>query len=174
MATKQAYVEFWEAVGSMRANLLTADDWETSYSATFFSALTLEERLSFSHIAESVIWIGIEAKPTTCAAADHRNRVYAVFGYRECAASMAQVAGLEPDIFLLIDLSEFMNLIFFLVKMAPKYKNRLPIYVGGNQNVRTWILNRSPENRVARYLTRLINRLEVEYQFTLRHSTCPR
>lgn len=41
------------------------------------------------------------------------------------------------------------------------------MYVGDNQNVRTWISNRAPKNRIARYLTRILNRLEVDNKFTM-------
>lgn len=52
---KQAYVEFWEAIEAMRVNLRTSEDWQTSYSATFHSVLSLEERVAFTGIADSVI-----------------------------------------------------------------------------------------------------------------------
>ena len=31
----------------------------------------------------------------------------------------------------------------------------------------TWIANRTPKNRVARYLTRLLNRLAMEFSFAI-------
>lgn len=55
MLMKQAYVEFWEAIESMRANLLPSEDWETSYSSTSHSVLAMEGRLAFTSVADSVI-----------------------------------------------------------------------------------------------------------------------
>ena len=39
--------------------------------------------------------------------------------------------------------------------------------MGGSRNVRIWIQNRAPKDRVARYLTRIVNRMEVEFGFSI-------
>ena len=164
---KHAYMEFWESIESLRTNLLTPLDWGAAYTSTFLDVLTIEERLSFADLNENVVWLGSDATPETCAAIDHTRDLYCIFDYRGRADYLAGITGLPVGDFHLIDLAEYMSLICFLIAESGRYRGKLVIYAGDNTNVRTWVLNRAPKNRIARYLTRLLNRLEVEIGFTI-------
>ena len=138
-----------------------------SYTSTFLGVLTIAERLSFLDFRSNVVWVGSDATPTTCAAVGHSNRLYTIFDYEACSVYFSSVAGLPEGDFHLIAMAEYMSLICFLIAVSARYAGRAVLYVGDNANVRTWIMNRSPKNRIARYLTRLLNRLEVERGFTI-------
>ena len=116
---KQAYVEFWEMIESLRVNLSTPGDWSAAYTSTSLNVLTIEERLSFADIRHSVIWIGSDATPTACASVGHFRKLDTVFEYHQCTEYLAQLAGLPRNDFQLIALAEFMRVICFLLKVAP-------------------------------------------------------
>ena len=164
---KQAYLEFWESIECLRINLSTPEVPGVAYTAPFHSVLALDELLSFDSVLSSVVWLGSDATPTTCASVDHTHMTYTVFRYEVCVDYLESITGLERSHFILIALAEYMSVICFLLVMGPRYRGRQVIHVGDNQNVRTWITNRAPKNRIARYLTRLLNRMESEYGFAV-------
>ena len=118
---KHSHMEFRETSESPLATLLTPIKWSTSYSPTFLSVMSLEERLSFADFRANVIWVGSDATPTTCAAVDHYRRLYTIFDYQKCIGYLTNLTGIPPGDFQLIALAEYMSLICFLIKVADRY-----------------------------------------------------
>ena len=62
---KQAYVDFWDSLGTIRVHLLTGDSLSQSYTTAYSNVLSLEELLSFPESRERLVWLGADATPIT-------------------------------------------------------------------------------------------------------------
>ena len=80
---------------------------------------------------------------------------------------MADITGLPESDFELIAVSEFLSLVCFLCDRGAAYLGKILAYVGDNTNVVTWVKYRRPGNRVAQFLVRCLNRLEIEFEFQI-------
>ena len=68
------------------------------------------------------------------------------------------------------DIISIMELLAFVVlacHQRSRWDGELVLYVTDNANVRSWLHKRSPGNRVASLLVRLVQRLEAEANFTV-------
>ena len=68
---------------------------------------------------------------------------------------------------MLIALAEFMSILCLVIARTSSYKRKILDYAGDNQNVVGWVKFRRPKNRVAQYITRILNRLESEHDCVL-------
>ena len=68
---------------------------------------------------------------------------------------------------MLIALAEFMSILCLVIARTSSYKRKILDYSGDNQNVVGWVKFRRPKNRVAQYITRILNRLESEHDCVL-------
>ena len=108
---KQAYIDFWDSLETMRIHLLTGTSISQSYSSSYSRVLTLEELLSFPDVQPNVIWLGSDATPTQCSAVDYTDRIFTCFSYTFCVNFMSSLTGLPDRDFLLIALGEYLSLI---------------------------------------------------------------
>ena len=97
---------------------------------SFLNVLPLGERPSFGSVSSSVVWLGGDAAPAVCAAVDRARKTYMVFGFPFRAECLDGLAGLGLHDFQMIAHAEYLNIIFFLILVARKYKNRLVLYMG--------------------------------------------
>ena len=164
---RQAYLDFWTSVETIRIHMSTASYWSNTYTTDMAGALSLEERLSFPDVGEKLVWVGSDSTMTQCAAVDYTNHKGTVFSFKECLLKLAEMTGLPESDFELIALSEFISFLCFLCERGPHYKGKILAYVGDNTNVVTWIKFRKPGNRVAQFFARCLNRLEIEFNFTI-------
>ena len=163
---KQTYFEFGETMEVLRINTSDTKWWGESYSASFNGALTLPDRMSFNTERGRAVWLGSDATLDNCAAVDHTNRTFTVFEVSGYIDFLSDLTGLPRGDYELIAITEFLSLVAFLILQAASLSACIICYVGDNQNVVTWIRGRRPCNRVAKYLVRVLNRLENENNFT--------
>lgn len=67
----------------------------------------------------------------------------------------------------LIPIAEIMSIVCFLIARPKHLRGILACYVGDNRNVVTWIRLRRPGHRVDKYLVRILNRLENDFEFPI-------
>ena len=73
--------------------------------------------------------------------------------------------GLEDEEVLLISLAELITFMALAATRAVAWKHKIVIYVGDNTNVVGWLTTRSSNNRYARFLLRVLVRLETHFGF---------
>ena len=164
---KQIYFDFWDTMETIRVNMSDPRWWSTTYTTSFQNILTLQERLSFQSTRSSMMWVGSDATLHNCAAVNHTLKTFTVFRASEFIDFLSDLTGLPRGDYELIAITEYMSLICFLTAQEPVLKGRFICYVGDNQNVITWIKHKRPGNRVAKYFTRILSRMENEWGFVL-------
>ena len=164
---KQAYVDFWDSLETLRIHLLTGTSISQSYCSSYSRVITIEELLSFPEVQARVVRLGSDATPARCAPVDYTNKIFSCFPYTICVEFMSGLTGLPSSDFLLIALAEFLSLLRFLISQSSRYKQKFLAYAGDNQNVVTWIKYRKPKKRLAQYFTRISNRFETENDCTV-------
>ena len=162
---KQCYFEFWDTMEVFRINMSDPEWWYASYRSPFCSVLTLPERMSFNIERDKAVWVGSDATLHTCATVDHTHKVFTVFDMYTYVDYLSELTGLPRGDYELIAIAEFFSLIAFLIVRAPTLRSCIVCYVGDSQNVVTWVRERRPGNRVAKYFIRIRNRLESENEF---------
>ena len=113
------------------------------------------------------MWLGSDATLTQCAAIDHNENVACVFPYSYAMSYLSHLTGLPDDDFFLIALSDFIGFLGFLIVRSDRYRRKIIAYAGDNQNVAQRIKHRRPKNRISQYLRLILNRFEVEHDFTV-------
>ena len=68
---------------------------------------------------------------------------------------------------LIISITELCSLVIFLMSKSELYLRKLLAYTGDNQYVVTWLLYRRSGNAIARFLLRILARLEHKYSFRI-------
>ena len=142
---KQAYIDFWDSLETMRIHLLTGTAISQSYSSSYSRVLSLEELLSFPDSQTRLVWLGSDATPERCASVDYTNKRFSCFSYEFCVNFMSEVTGLPTSDFPLIALAEYLSILCFLITRSFHYKHKILAYAGDNQNVVTWIKYRKPK-----------------------------
>ena len=137
-----------------------------SYSSSFNGAISLPVRLSFNTERNRAIWLGPDATLGNCDAVDHTHRMFTVFEVAGYVDFLSELTGLPREDYELISIAESLSVIAFLILRSHNLDACVICYVGDNQNVATWIRDRRPGNRVAKYFVRILNRLENERNFT--------
>ena len=164
---KQAHYEFWDTLEVFRINMSNPEWWGASYRSSFNGVLTLPERLSFNTERDRAVWFGSGATMTRCAAVDHTNKIFTVFEVSPYSDFLSELTGLPRGDYEIIAIDEFLSSIAFLIIRAADLDACVICYAGDNQNLVTWIRERRPGNRVAKYFVRILNRLESENNFTV-------
>ena len=118
---KQAFIDFWTSVETIRAHMATDDYWSQSYNADFIGALSLDEQLSSPDAWDRLVWVGSDATMTQCAAVDYAYRVCTVFSFAFCLNFLSMLPGLPVGYFTLIAIAEFLSFVCFSVSFTDLY-----------------------------------------------------
>ena len=164
---KQLYYDFWDTMETIRVNMSDSRWWSTTYTTSFHNILSLQERLSFQPTRSAMMWLGSDATLQGCAAVNHTLKTFTVFRSTDYIDFLSDLTGLPRGDYELIAITEYLSFICFVVAQAPVLKGFFVRYVGGNQNVANWIKYKRPGNRVAKYFTRILSRLESEWGFAI-------
>ena len=127
---KQTYFDFWETMESFRVNMSDTHWWSSTYRSSFYSILSLPERLSFVHEARGLLRIGSDATLNRCAAVDHTHKPFTVFevgGYQDY---LSNLTGLPRGDYELIAITEFLSLVCFLIAQSDNLRVALSVTWG--------------------------------------------
>ena len=164
---KQAYLDFWDSLEYIRAQMSTGSYNAQSHTGSSHRVLSLDELLSLPQSQDKLVWLGSGATLTQCSAIDHNDNISCIFTYYFSLQYMSQLTGLPDTDFALIALSEFLWFLCFLIVHSGGYRGKLIAYAGDNQNVAKWIKHRRPKKPYFPVFCRILNRLEVDFQFTV-------
>ena len=78
---KQAYIDFWTCLETIRVHMATDNYWSQSYTTDFAGALTLGEQLSRPGARGRLVWDGSDATLHQCAAVDYASHIGTVFRF---------------------------------------------------------------------------------------------
>ena len=71
---KQAYIDFWGSLETMRIHLLTGTAISQSYSSSYSRVLSIQELLSSPESQLGLVWLGSDATPERCASVGYTNK----------------------------------------------------------------------------------------------------
>ena len=66
---------------------------------------------------------------------------------------------------LLISLAELITFLALAAHQAPQWEYKLVVYLGDNTNVVGWLVTRTTNNRYARFMLRVLVRIESAHHF---------
>ena len=90
---KQAYVDFWTCLETIRAHMVTDTYWSQSYTTDFTGALSLDEQLYRPGAKDRLVWVGPDATLIQCAAVDYTSHMGTVFSFDFCQQYLASLTG---------------------------------------------------------------------------------
>ena len=163
---KQAYLDFWGSMEYILVQMATGNYRFQSYTGAFARVLTLGKLLSLPQSHDRLVWIGSEATLAQCAAIDHNANAACAFSYPFAQGYLSQLTVMPGTDFILIALSEFLGSPL-VISREELYRNKLTAYVGDNQNAVQCAKYRRPKNRISQYFRRVLNRMEVDFGFTV-------
>ena len=111
------------------------------------------------------MWIGSDATLTICGTIDFTHQIYTRFSPGEAISSVLEEHLTGQQDGLIIAVTELCSIVLFLMISPTRYQHKLIAYTGDNQNVISWLNSRKAGNPLARFLLRLLYRLELKYQF---------
>jgi hypothetical protein len=137
----------------------------TSFQAAFEKLLPIRERLALPGVSARVRITGGDATLDRIGALDWKAKKYMLEEVTDVLASMREHLQVEAEEEI-IALNELLCFLLLAVARKAEWKGELVLYVTDNQNVRSWLLKRRPRPKTARQLILLLQRLEVEYDFS--------
>ena len=100
----------------------------------------------------------------TIGVGDFRDKVYGRVAVAEVAPRLKTIVG-DDELDVIISVAEFLCLILLAAHQRDRWSGRLILYVTDNSNVEAWLRKRTSRNRAARFLLRLLQRLESLHGF---------
>ena len=165
---------FWECLELQRVLIESKASWDTKFTHPLVSALAVEEVLALPGVLERAIWVTGDATPTRLGAVDWHERVAMAEDaqpiWQAWEAMVAEAEEWEdtaPTETPIIALAELLTVVAFAGLQGTKWRHKLVLYGGDNQNVVQWLSKRTSGSAMANYLLQLLAGLETTYGFRL-------
>ena len=167
--TATSWEDLWELFEVCRWLSARTDQWDLLFSTTLRRMLPPVEQLALPGEWEEAIFVSSDATTSCMAAIDWHNKKV----FREQVASLKawidqvltdeekQSEGEE----LVIHLGEMLSFVAFACVMGEEWKGKVVVYAGDNTIVRNWLRSRRSGVRGGRLLIRVINMVEMRWQF---------
>ena len=165
---KLTFEKFWDSVELIRVLVARPKTWAENFTNTLAGMLKPRERLALPGVADKVIWLGGDATMDICGTVQWDTKEYCRFEVQPYLARLAAIADTEePEI--IIAIAELACLVVFAAAKCQSgaWHQRLVLYVGDNQNVRSWTRRRTARNRMARHLLRILRYIELKGKFVI-------
>ena len=161
--SEEDWEDFWQTLDFIRLQL--ERPLSSSFKASFDKLLPFRERLALPGVADRLRILGGDATLDRFGSLDWKDRRFAS---EDATPYLAQLKAQLPnfDHGEIISIVELMAFVAFAGKECPNWNGDLVLYVTDNDNVKSWLTKRRPRNHFARLMICLVQRLEVEYNFS--------
>ena len=168
-----AYQEAWRVMELLRLIVGSPHWWDSAFSGSVASTLSLRDRLIFSDAEEALVWVGGDANMNGVAAGSWTDGVYAIVKTEDWEPLLREI--LTDDLMpeggeegtVIVAIWEFLCIIMIATFCAARWTDKIAVYVSDNQPVMRWITNLRAQCKIGNYFYGLLTLLQARFHFEM-------
>ena len=168
-----AYQEVWRVMELLRLIVGSPHWWDSAFSGSVASTLSLRDCLMFSDAEEALVWVGGDANMNGVAAGSWTEGVYAIVKTEDWEQLLREIMnadlmseGVEEGT-VIVAIWEFLCIIMVATFCAARWTDKIVVYVSDNQLVMCWITNLRARCKIGNYFCGLLTLLQARFRFEI-------
>ena len=168
-----AYQEVWRVMEPLRLIVGSPHWWDSAFSGSVASTLSLRDRLMFSDAEEALAWVGGDANMNGVATGPWTDGVYTIGKTGDWEALLRDILtgelmseGVEEGT-VVVAIWEFLCINMIATFCAARWTDKIVVYVYDNQLVMRWITNLRARCKIGNYFCGLLTLLQARFRFEM-------